>query len=74
MVRIAIEGCCHGELDKIYDTIQHINNNNNNNNNSARHNDNDNDSDSDSDNMKISLLICCGDFQSVRDDNDLKVW
>jgi lariat debranching enzyme len=23
-VQIAIEGCCHGELDQIYNTIQHI--------------------------------------------------
>ena len=24
MVQIAIEGCCHGDLDKIYTTLQHL--------------------------------------------------
>lgn len=23
-MKIAVEGCCHGELDKIYETIAHI--------------------------------------------------
>lgn len=23
-MKIAVEGCCHGELDKIYETIQYI--------------------------------------------------
>lgn len=23
-IKIAVEGCCHGELDKIYETVQHI--------------------------------------------------
>ena len=23
-MKIAVEGCCHGELDKIYETITHI--------------------------------------------------
>lgn len=27
-MKIAIEGCCHGELDKIYSTIEHIENEN----------------------------------------------
>ena len=49
-MKIAIEGCCHGELDKIYSTIQYLENQNN---------------------MKIDLLIICGDFQSVRNEADL---
>ena len=28
-MKIAIEGCCHGELDKIYSTIEHLENENN---------------------------------------------
>ena len=23
-MKIAVEGCCHGELDKIYETIAHL--------------------------------------------------
>ena len=23
-MKIAVEGCCHGELDKIYETITHL--------------------------------------------------
>ena len=23
-MQIAVEGCCHGELDKIYETLQHL--------------------------------------------------
>ena len=23
-MQVAIEGCCHGELDKIYDTMKHL--------------------------------------------------
>lgn len=40
--QIAVEGCCHGELDKIYETVTFI---------EKTHN------------MKIDLLLCCGDFQ-----------
>ena len=50
-MRIAIEGCCHGELDKIYSTIEHLEKENN---------------------TKVDLLIICGDFQSVRNVNDLE--
>ena len=25
-MKIAVEGCCHGELDKIYETLQFIEN------------------------------------------------
>jgi lariat debranching enzyme len=44
-MRIAIEGCCHGELDNIYSTIEHLENVNN---------------------IKVDLLLICGDFQSTR--------
>ncbi|CDK28621.1 unnamed protein product [Kuraishia capsulata CBS 1993] len=44
---VAIEGCCHGELDMIY---QHLGR-------AAE---------------KPDLLIICGDFQSVRNEKDLK--
>lgn len=41
-MQIAIEGCCHGELDKIYGALQRL---------------------EEKENIKIDLLICCGDFQ-----------
>lgn len=49
-MKIAIEGCAHGDLNKIYDEIlkrQEI----------AK--------------IKVDLLICCGDFQSVRNQDDM---
>lgn len=49
-MKIAVEGCAHGELDKIYERIQHLEEQNN---------------------YKVDLLICCGDFQSTRNLNDL---
>ncbi|KAK9834519.1 hypothetical protein WJX74_003551 [Apatococcus lobatus] len=49
-MRIAVEGCCHGELDKIYETLQHL---------ETR------------EQTQIDLLICCGDFQAVRNYDDL---
>nr|XP_039261068.1 lariat debranching enzyme B-like [Styela clava] len=49
-MHIAVEGCCHGELDKIYETMQYMERR---------------------DKIKIELLLCCGDFQSVRDEADL---
>ncbi|GLI69873.1 hypothetical protein VaNZ11_014590 [Volvox africanus] len=48
---IAIEGCCHGELDKIYATLQLLEKR---------------------EGKKIDLLICCGDFQAVRNLDDLE--
>ncbi|EFJ51350.1 hypothetical protein VOLCADRAFT_73407, partial [Volvox carteri f. nagariensis] len=48
---IAIEGCCHGELDKIYATLQLL---------------------EQREGKKIDLLICCGDFQAVRNLDDLE--
>jgi len=50
-MKIAVEGCCHGELDKIYETIAHL---------------------EDQENIKVDLLLCCGDFQAVRNPSDLK--
>ncbi|SPP87184.1 lariat debranching enzyme [Drosophila guanche] len=50
-MKIAIEGCAHGELDRIYDTIACIEKESN---------------------TKIDLLLCCGDFQSTRNLEDLQ--
>ena len=50
-MKIAIEGCCHGELDKIYETIQHLEKANS---------------------MKVDLLLICGDFQAVRNQDDMQ--
>ncbi|XP_020257866.1 lariat debranching enzyme isoform X2 [Asparagus officinalis] len=49
-MKIAVEGCMHGELDKVYETLQQLEK---------------------AENTKIDLLICCGDFQAVRNDGDL---
>lgn len=49
-ITIAVEGCCHGELDNIYESIKHTEK-------MSGH--------------KVDLLICCGDFQAVRNLNDL---
>ncbi|XP_063692413.1 uncharacterized protein LOC134824434 isoform X2 [Bolinopsis microptera] len=50
-MRIAVQGCSHGELDNIYESIIQ----------SERETGN-----------KIDILICCGDFQACRNENDLK--
>ncbi|XP_075036190.1 lariat debranching enzyme [Mixophyes fleayi] len=50
-MKIAVEGCCHGELDKIYETIQFMEK---------------------KENTKVDLLLCCGDFQAVRNEGDMK--
>lgn len=50
-MRIAIEGCAHGELEIIYDCIEAL---------------------QERSGTRIDLLICCGDFQSVRNQNDLR--
>lgn len=50
-MKIALEGCAHGELDKIYDALQYLQEENG---------------------FKIDLLICCGDFQAVRNTEDLQ--
>lgn len=49
-MKIAIEGCAHGELQQIYSTIEFIEKR---------------------DNIQIDLLICCGDFQATRNNEDL---
>ncbi|KAF9617966.1 hypothetical protein IFM89_039259 [Coptis chinensis] len=50
-MRIAVEGCMHGDLDNVYATLSHLEK---------------------VDNKRIDLLICCGDFQAVRNEEDLK--
>ncbi|XP_038154414.1 lariat debranching enzyme [Cyprinodon tularosa] len=50
-MKIAVEGCCHGELDKIYETIEYLEK---------------------KEAIKVDLLLCCGDFQAVRNEGDLK--
>lgn len=50
-MKIAVEGCCHGELDAIYASIQHLER---------------------VEGVKVDLLICCGDFQAVRNLDDLE--
>lgn len=45
-ITVAIEGCCHGQLDTIYSTILQRNSN-------------------------VELLLVCGDFQCVVDEEDL---
>uniref|UniRef100_A0A182K0Q0 Lariat debranching enzyme C-terminal domain-containing protein n=1 Tax=Anopheles christyi TaxID=43041 RepID=A0A182K0Q0_9DIPT len=50
-MKIAIEGCAHGELEKIYDLIGSI---------------------QEEQKVTIDLLICCGDFQSTRNLQDLQ--
>lgn len=50
-MKIAIEGCAHGALEKIYETIKEI---------------------EQKENIKVDLLLCCGDFQSTRNLEDLE--
>ncbi|KAH7689830.1 lariat debranching enzyme protein [Dioscorea alata] len=50
-MKIAIEGCMHGELDKVYATLKRL---------------------EEEEKTKIDLLLCCGDFQAVRNLNDLE--
>lgn len=49
-MKIAIEGCMHGDLDNVYATLLHL---------------------QEVEKTKIDLLICCGDFQAVRNVKDL---
>uniref|UniRef100_A0AAY4EVI8 Lariat debranching enzyme C-terminal domain-containing protein n=1 Tax=Denticeps clupeoides TaxID=299321 RepID=A0AAY4EVI8_9TELE len=49
-MKIAVEGCCHGELDKIYETIDYMERR---------------------EGTKVDLLLCCGDFQAVRNEGDM---
>ncbi|KAF7324875.1 DBR1-domain-containing protein [Mycena kentingensis (nom. inval.)] len=50
-MRVAIQGCCHGELDGIYAQIRSL---------EQRHN------------YKVDLLLVCGDFQAIRNYQDLQ--
>ena len=50
-MKIAVEGCAHGELDMIYSSLENI---------------------QQRDNIKVDLLLCCGDFQAVRNEMDLQ--
>ena len=49
--KIAIEGCCHGELDAIYQFIADLEERNS---------------------YKVDLLLICGDFQAIRNHQDLQ--
>ncbi|XP_064646418.1 lariat debranching enzyme A-like [Lineus longissimus] len=50
-MKIAVEGCCHGELDKIYETLEFLEK---------------------KEDVKVDLMLCCGDFQAVRNESDLR--
>lgn len=52
MLKIAIEGCCHGELDNIYKAIKAV---------------------EDHENVKVDLLLICGDFQVSKDQVSLSL-
>jgi hypothetical protein len=47
---VAVNGCSHGELDVIYETLQHI---------------------EATQGVRCDLLLCCGDFEAIRDHVDL---
>ncbi|CAJ0593293.1 unnamed protein product [Cylicocyclus nassatus] len=49
-LRLAVAGCAHGEMDKIYEVLAEI---------------------EQEKGYKFDLLICCGDYQSVRNYGDL---
>ncbi|VDM73864.1 unnamed protein product, partial [Strongylus vulgaris] len=49
-LRLAVAGCAHGEMDKIYEVLAEIEKEKG---------------------YKFDLLICCGDYQSVRNYGDL---
>ena len=51
MNQIAIEGCCHGALDEIYNHIAQLELRNG---------------------YKVDLLLICGDFQAIRNHQDLQ--
>lgn len=50
-MKVAVAGCCHGALDKMYETLELL---------QRRHN------------VQLDLLLCCGDFQAVRNEADLR--
>jgi lariat debranching enzyme len=49
-MKVAVEGCCHGELEKIYAALSCL---------QAK------------EGVTVDLLLCCGDFQAVRNEDDL---
>lgn len=49
--QVAVEGCCHGDLDAIYRLIQELESKNG---------------------YTVDLLLICGDFQAVRNHQDLQ--
>ena len=55
--QVAVEGCCHGDLDQIYATITALN---------AQAA-----ADPTGSTPPIALLLICGDFQAVRNEADL---
>ncbi|KAG7092767.1 hypothetical protein E1B28_009090 [Marasmius oreades] len=50
-MKVAVEGCCHGELDNIYKHIEMLEKKNQ---------------------YNVDLLLICGDFQAVRNHQDLQ--
>ncbi|THH05145.1 hypothetical protein EW145_g5011 [Phellinidium pouzarii] len=50
-VIVAVQGCCHGELDAIYNQIAQLEGRNN---------------------YKVDCLLICGDFQAIRNHQDLQ--
>ena len=58
-IRVAVIGCLHGELDDMYRTIQEANQKLS------------SSSSSSSSSSLIDLLLVCGDFESLRNEDDL---
>ncbi|EEA08573.1 serine/threonine protein phosphatase, putative [Cryptosporidium muris RN66] len=50
-MKIAVQGCCHGELNRLYESIERMQNDTGN---------------------KVDLIICCGDFHTIRNNDDLQ--
>uniref|UniRef100_A0A915D1X5 Calcineurin-like phosphoesterase domain-containing protein n=1 Tax=Ditylenchus dipsaci TaxID=166011 RepID=A0A915D1X5_9BILA len=50
-MNLAVAGCSHGEMDRIYDTLSQMEHQRG---------------------VKFDLLICCGDFQAIRNYGDLQ--
>ncbi|EDO32526.1 predicted protein, partial [Nematostella vectensis] len=49
-MKIAVEGCAHGALDQIYETLEYL---------------------QQKEGIQVDVLLCCGDFQAVRNKTDL---
>jgi len=50
-MHVAVVGCGHGEIDKIFEVVQNI---------------------EQQKNIKVDIILCCGDFESVRNMTDLR--